>query len=262
MRHNFANSVPIFFFEKKNNISPSLSLSFDFLDCGGDHNFQEVSQGPGLYAIICNKVNKIYFGESSNVLSRLGRHYHYLKTGGSDCSSLQKDFDLYGETAFSFLILSVSPQWNDVQTRRKKEEELISANKGKVYNSEIYNENAVYRKLVKGKDQIFESIAEASRQTGVPKTTILRNCKNPKILDWNFVETPQTDEYVKNMNVANPVSGNGQFYRSERLASKETGINCRSLRRYLNSPKYPNIFPITQEEYWAWAKNADETKEE
>lgn len=81
-------------------------------------------------------------------------------------------------------------------------------------------------------------------------------------MDWNFVETPQTDEYVKNMNVANPVSVNGQFYRSERLASKETGINRRSLRRYLNSPKYPNIFPITQEEYWAWSKNADETKEE
>lgn len=55
MRHNFANSVPIFFFEKKNNISPSLSLSFDFLDCGGDHNFQEVSQGPGLYAIFVIK---------------------------------------------------------------------------------------------------------------------------------------------------------------------------------------------------------------
>jgi uncharacterized radical SAM superfamily Fe-S cluster-containing enzyme len=149
-----------------------------------------------------------------------------------------------------------------VQTRREKEEELISANKGKVYNSEEYNRSAIYRKVVKVKDQIFESIAEASRQTGVLKTTISRNCNNPKNLDWNFVKTLQTDQYVINMNVANPVSVNGQFYRSERLASKETGINRRSLGRFLDSPNSPNIFRITQEEYWAWVKKNDETKED
>lgn len=49
---------------------------------------------------------------------------------------------------------------------------------------------------------------------------------------------------------------------NERLASKETGINRRSLARYLDSPKYPNIFRITLEKYWAWAKSVDETDEE
>jgi hypothetical protein len=259
MRHFFANSVPIFFSERNNELSNSLSTSFNFLEL---QNFQELFQGPGIYAIYCNKTNKIYFGESSNVLSRLGRHHHHLKTGSSDCSSLQKDLNTYGETSFSFFILSVGPQWSDLQKRRKKEDELIAANKGKVYNSETYNEMAVYRKLVKVKDQIFESIAEASRQTGVPKTTIIRNCKNVNNLDWNFVETSQTDQYIINMNCANPVSVDGRFYRSERLASKETGIHRRSLTRYLDSPKYPNIFRITQEEYWAWANSADETAEE
>jgi hypothetical protein len=106
MRRSFANSVPIFFFGRKKN-NGSLSTSFDFLDF---FDFQKVSQGSGLYAIVCNKTNKIYFGESSNVLSRLGRHHHSLQTGSSDCSSLQKDFDLYGENFFSFFILSVGPQ--------------------------------------------------------------------------------------------------------------------------------------------------------
>ena len=84
-------------------------------------NSQEIFQGPGLYAIVCNNVNKIYFGESSNVASRLGRHYHACKNGNNDCSSLQKEFDLYGESSFSFFILSVSLEWIDVQKRRKKE---------------------------------------------------------------------------------------------------------------------------------------------
>lgn len=259
MRHFFANFVPIFFSERKTDFSNSLSTSFNLLEF---QNFQKLFQGPGLYAIYCNKTNKIYFGESSNVLSRVGRHHHYLKTGNSDCFSLQNDFNLYGETSFSFFILSVGPQWNDTQERRKKEKELIAANKGKVYNSESYNEIAVYRKLVKVKDQIFESIAEASRQTGVPKTTIIRNCNNPNNLDWNFVKTSQTDQYIINIGNANPVSVNGRLYRSERLAAKETGINRRTLGRFLDSPKYPNIFRITQEEYWAWAKSVDEIEEE
>lgn len=180
----------------------------------------------------------------------------------SDCSSLQKDLYLYVENFFCFYILSIGPQWSDVQTRRKKEDELISANKGKVYNSEEYNQSSIYRKLVKGKYQIFESIAEASHQKGFPKTTICRNCKNPKNLDWSFIETLQTDEYIINMNVANPVSINGKFYLSEQLAAKETGMNCRSLGRFLNSPAYPNFFQITQEEYWAWVKKNHETKED
>jgi hypothetical protein len=249
--------VPIFFFGRKKN-NDFLSTSFDFLNF---LDFINVSQGPGLYAILCTKKNKIYFGESANVLLRLGRHYHYLQTGMSDCSSLQKDFNLYGESFFCFYILSIGPQWSDVQTRREKEE-LISANKGKVYNSEEYNQSSIYRKLVKLKDQIFESIAEASRQTGIPKTTVRRNCNNPKNLDWSFIETLQTDEYIINMNVANPVSVNGKFYRSERLAAKETGMNRRSLGRFLDSPDYPNIFRITQEEYWAWVKNNNERKED
>lgn len=259
MRHHFANSVPIFFSERKNNLSHSLSTSFDFLEF---QNFQELFQGSGIYAIYCNKTNKIYFGESSNILSRLGRHYHYLKTGTSDCFSLQKDFNLYGETSFSFFILSVGPQWSDLQKRRKKEDELIAANKGKVYNSESYNETACYRKLVKVKGQIFESIAEASRQTGVPKTTIIRNCNNPSNLDWNFVKTSQADQYIINIDRANPVSIDGQWYRSEKFASKETGIDRRTIKRRLDSPKYPNIFRITQEEYWAWAKSVEKTEEE
>lgn len=247
MRRHFANSVPIFFSERRNtDLSHARFTSSHFLDF---QNFLEVYQGPGIYAIYCNKTNKIYFGESSNVFSRLGRHYHHLKTGTSDCSSLQNDFNLYGETSFSFFILSVGPQWSDLQKRRKKEDELISANKGKLYNSETYNKIAVYKKLVKVKGQIFESIAEASRQTGVPKTTVTRNCNDPNNLNWNFVETSRTDQYFIYIDRANPVSVNGQFYLSERLASKETGINRRSLGRYLDSPKYPNIFRITQEEY-------------
>ena len=40
---------------------------------------------PGLYKITCLKNNKIDIGQSSNVLSRLGRHVDNLKNNRHDC---------------------------------------------------------------------------------------------------------------------------------------------------------------------------------
>lgn len=51
---------------------------------------------PGLYKITCLKNNKIYIGQSSNVLSRLGRHVDNLEKDRHDCLELQNDFNEYG----------------------------------------------------------------------------------------------------------------------------------------------------------------------
>ena len=57
---------------------------------------------PGLYKITCLKNNKIYIGQSSNVLSRLGRHSDNLENNRHDCIELQKDFNKFGKKFFKF----------------------------------------------------------------------------------------------------------------------------------------------------------------
>ena len=46
----------------------------------------------GLYKISCLKNNKVYIGESSNVLSRLGRHVDNLENNRHDCLRITKRF--------------------------------------------------------------------------------------------------------------------------------------------------------------------------
>lgn len=57
---------------------------------------------PGLYKITCLKNNKIYIGQSSNILSRLGRHVDNLENTRHDCIELQKDFNQFGKQFFKF----------------------------------------------------------------------------------------------------------------------------------------------------------------
>ena len=57
---------------------------------------------PGLYKITCLTNQKIYIGESENVLSRLGRHVESLEKKRHDCVELQTDFNLYGKKYFKF----------------------------------------------------------------------------------------------------------------------------------------------------------------
>jgi hypothetical protein len=270
MRTSFDNSVPSFFSQKNlmcastenttkeqaiyvetnkdSHFQTKASLLNSFNLCGFS-NSQEIPQGPGLYAIFCTKKNKIYFGESSNVTSRLGRHWYALINKTHDCKVLQNDFDLYGSNFFEFYILSIGSNWISKFKRKKKEEELIKANKRKVYNMEIYDPKSAYRKIVKYKNQSFPTIAEASRQTGVAKTTIRRNCLNKENQDWSFIETPFTDQYVINQNSSNLVCVEGAIYRSERKAASETGISRKILRRQLDSPNYPNTYRISKEAY-------------
>lgn len=62
---------------------------YNFFNLSDLKNFLEIPLGPGLYMIICKKNKKIYFGESSNVLARLGIHYRSLEDKTHDCHTLQ-----------------------------------------------------------------------------------------------------------------------------------------------------------------------------
>jgi group I intron endonuclease len=93
--------------------------------------------GPGVYAICCNVNGKVYFGESSNVVHRLGNHYNNLEEQTHECTELQQDWNFYGKATFSFISLGVGSEYKDIKIRRDYETELININLNKVYNQAI-----------------------------------------------------------------------------------------------------------------------------
>lgn len=190
--------------------------------------------GPGLYGIICKTNKKIYIGESVQVIGRLNTHHETLKNQIHDCSELQTDWNLYGSQDFLFVCLCIGPEWVNQQDRLQKEEELITLNIPNVYNtSKEVNKNPKFKRKVQYKNQIFNSIAEASRSTKISESQIRRLIKNPSKLEWTEI-FDQTPEYVGNEK-AKPVSVNGILYRSVREASEQQGIPRRTLGRHLLS---------------------------
>ena len=57
------------------------------------------------------KNNKVYIGESTNILSRFGRHSDNLENNRHDCFELQQDFNKYSKTDFVFKVLELGPEF-------------------------------------------------------------------------------------------------------------------------------------------------------
>lgn len=76
----------------------------------------------GIYEIICQKTGKSYIGESTNGLSRLGRHSDNLENNRHDCFELQQDFNNYGKTNFVFKVLEINAKLQ-IEKKRKLTEE-------------------------------------------------------------------------------------------------------------------------------------------
>jgi hypothetical protein len=159
---------------------------------------------PGLYMIRCQFNDWRYYGESSNVLGRLASHKSLLNRQIHPNKFLQKDWDLYGENRFDFIILFMGSEWDLSYIRRGKETELIVLDRAFSYNilesrSRPGEKNPFWKRLhspetkkkisqslksrpndLLGKKIVikkvaYPSIAEASRQTGIARKTIRNN---------------------------------------------------------------------------------------
>lgn len=89
---------------------------------------------PGIYEIFCKQTQRSYFGQSENVMYRLGRHYNDLEKNVHEISALQNDWLQYGAKSFVFQALDFGPQWDDFQARLIREVELIETCEHQVYN--------------------------------------------------------------------------------------------------------------------------------
>lgn len=121
-------------------------------------NFFQFCQ-PGLYKIICTKNNKVYIGQSSNCLYRIGGHVVYLKNQTHHCCSLLADFNKYGLNAFKAFMIDFGEKYQNQSIRKKEETRLISKTCKKfIYN--FYEYEIPAYKSYKYKNQIFQTIKD------------------------------------------------------------------------------------------------------
>lgn len=60
---------------------------------------------PGVYMVRCTCNDKVYVGQSMYVFLRLNTHKSQLQNGVHEITSLQADWNLFGEGAFEFTVL-------------------------------------------------------------------------------------------------------------------------------------------------------------
>ena len=158
----------------------------------GDHNndLNLIKQMvPGIYEIICIPKNKVYIGQSENLLARFGKHSASLTQNQHDCKQLQKDWNQFKDQAlqnFEMRVICSGSEWNNFEKRREKEQ-LVIEQKIKenfsLYNIDkaaIFTHN--YRIIIKIDNTQYESIAAAARDPyiNISETVIRRRLENPK----------------------------------------------------------------------------------
>jgi hypothetical protein len=201
-------------------------------------NLQKQGAGPGLYFIQCKENEKIYFGQSDNVLLRLGRHYDHLTKGVHHCKELQTDWKNFSNESFFFGILAVGNEWADPKKRLEKESELISLNLTLVYNKPEQSREIRYKRPVLYKNVFFSSIAAAAKSAGFSETTIRHYLADEKNTDWVFADSDS--KVMVGYECSRAVIVHDVWYPSIRKAAVETKITRQTLMNHLNSshPKH------------------------
>ena len=74
---------------------------------------------PGIYEIRCIPKNRVYIGESENLLTRLGKHAASLTQNQHDCIDLQQDWNQFGLQGHSFRILRHGPVLEHSRDQRR-----------------------------------------------------------------------------------------------------------------------------------------------
>nr|ALO21472.1 putative GIY-YIG homing endonuclease [Lobochlamys culleus] len=234
-------------------------------------------QLPGVYMILCVENNKRYYGESTNVSSRLSQHKSRLRRNIHEISELQRDWNLYGEDFFEFSVLFISRDCDKAQ-REALELEYITRHSDLCYNKffkhsrkkennpfwgrkhneetrkQIGKSQAENRKnsipeglaiILKG--EIYPSIAEASRQTNHSRDTIRRWLNDPNNMtclpfgiQLDTSKPSESDVLQKEqLNTGFPkrVSLDGTIYSSIAEAARRLNCSRANIQRRLRTDK-------------------------
>jgi hypothetical protein len=147
---------------------------------------------PGIYEIRCIPKNRVYIGESVNLLVRLGKHVASLTQNQHDCADLQQDWNQFGLQGHSFRILRHGPFWNTVEKRRAEEVIILKHRQQQFFS--VYNTDRIAaftknsRRVIEIDNKVYESVATAQKEVGVSETTIRRRLRDPKYPTWKDLD--------------------------------------------------------------------------
>ena len=184
---------------------------------------------PGFYEIYCHTTQCSYFGESQNVLYRLGRHFNDLQQNIHEIQELQNDWLRYGRQAFTFRIVESGDKWKKKGTRIQREKQLIESCTNRLYNT-VSKIPSTFRKQVIIDGVTYSSAAEAARKLGRSPSAMYRFLKK------------RTE--TKIVSASKPVSIDGREFESVTKALSELNLSKSTLYRRLKSSKYPTWFYI------------------
>ena len=199
---------------------------------------------PGLYKITCLKNNKVYIGESSNVLSRLGKHASTLEKNKHDCIELQNDFNKFGKSFFKFEVLELNNNLDE--NIRKNKEKLYIKKLKKSYNSIKKQTWNFYCQKVKINGVVYNSLRQASSILDESRTNLVRKCRNTNNTSYIFLEKKsysQINFYKKN-SISCKI--NNVIYLSLSEASKKLNHSYTTITKRCKSNKYPNYIFVNQ----------------
>jgi len=148
---------------------------------------------PGIYEIRCISSNKLYIGETENLLARLGKHSESLTQNRHDCRELQKDWNQSGKEDFEFNILLSGEPYESRKMRLEKEFSLIKEKKrdSSIYNidkSAAFTKN--YRREIEIDGKRYKSVSEAVKDPNitVSATTLRRRLSDPKYPNYREIK--------------------------------------------------------------------------
>nr|YP_009367888.1 putative GIY-YIG homing endonuclease [Hazenia capsulata]ARK14894.1 putative GIY-YIG homing endonuclease [Hazenia capsulata] len=200
---------------------------------------------PGIYKIFCLENNKTYIGESSNILSRLGRHSDELLKNKHDCLELQKDYNQYGKEAFLFYAFDLNPELIIKQKRKLKEisyiqeiHPLLSYNKQQTPKKKFFESHKV---LING--SVYPSLRQAAKQIGESRTNRMRKIKDLKNLDYQHLEIVSSKKHYKKRSM--PCSIDNVHYLSLSDAAKELKQSPTTIKKKCQSSDFPNFIFLT-----------------
>lgn len=200
---------------------------------------------PGLYKITCLKNDKIYIGESSNVLSRLGQHVSTLENNRHDCIELQKDFNKFGKKFFKFEALELNNNYLNESLRKQKEQIYIQQIR-KSYNFKDKQNWNFYTQKVKIKGVIYNSLRQASLIVDESRTNLVRKCKDINNKNYIFLEKKTYIKAKIYENNSIPCKINNIIYPSISNASKTLNHSYETITKRCKSNNYPNYMFINQ----------------
>ena len=144
----------------------------------------------GIYKIVCNKNNFIYYGQTSCFIRRCFQHLQKLKSNCHSCESLQKDWNVYTQEDFSFEIIHIEYSY---KKRLKLEDELLLNPSGQnLYNPKDQSQSFKHKPRISQKiqidDTVYRSIAEASRLLNRSSRSIRQYLDDPTKSNYKRVE--------------------------------------------------------------------------